>query len=118
MFLYNVCLVVQEYVSLDSVRPWLGHGKARRRRKLRRRTVPPNRSMAEEQDQQSSSQQDTSQNEDDCPCTKSGRKVKKPRHYCLKSSFPDGSARLGGGSCNGSQESSYRSRESSGRSRD
>ena len=43
-----------------------------------------------------SSQQDTSQNEDDCPRTKSGRKVKKPRRYCLKSSFPDGSARPGG----------------------
>ena len=89
--------------SLDSVKPWLGHGKARRRRKLRRRTVPSNLSMAEEQDQQSSSQQDASQNKDDCPRTKSGRKVRKPRRYCLKSSFPDGSARPGGGSCNGSR---------------
>ena len=76
-------------VSLDSVRPWLGHRKVRRRRKLRRRTVPTNQSMAEEQDQQSSSQQDTSQNEDDCLRTKSGQKVKKLQRYCLKSSFPD-----------------------------
>ena len=103
---------------MDSVRPWLGHGKARRRQKLRKRIVPPNQSMAEEQDQQNSSQQETSQNENDCPRTKSGWKVKKLRRYCLKSSFPDGSARARGGSCNGSQESSYQSRESSGRSRD
>jgi len=93
---------------LDSVKPWLGNGKAIRRQKLHRRTVPPNQSMAEQQDQQSSSQQDASQNEDDCPPTKCGRKVKKPQHYCLKSSFPDRSARPGGGTCNGSQESNYR----------
>ena len=91
-------------VNLDSVKPWLDHGKARRRLKLCRRTVLPNQSMAEKQDQQSSSQQDASQNEDDCPCTKSGRKMKKPQRYCLKSSFPDGSAWR---SCNGSRESSY-----------
>ena len=31
-------------VSLDSVKPWLDHGKARRRLKLCRRTVLPNQS--------------------------------------------------------------------------
>ena len=87
-------------VSFDSIKPWLGNGKARRCWKLHKRTVPPNQSMAEEQDQQSKSQQDASQNEDDCPRTKSGRKVKKPRHYRLKSSFTDRSASLGGVSCN------------------
>jgi len=79
-------------VNLNLVKPWLGHGKAKRHQNLFKKST--NLSMYERPDQPSSRQNTKKEH----PHTKSGRTVKKPQHYCLQYSFPDGSACMGGGS--------------------
>lgn len=78
--------------QLSEVKPWMGHGKTRKRRQLRRNRQD-DVSVQVSEDATDSTTEDTK-------VTRQGRKVKKPRRYCLlMESCPQVSASQEGGSC-------------------
>ena len=85
-------------VALESVKPWLRHGKTRKRRQVRAR---PESTEEESHEGSNAGSSDVTNSDDHAnPVTRRGRRVRKPARYRTNlCSCPEGSAPQQGGSC-------------------